>query len=67
MDEDERNSDEDFIIAVIGNIQPKHDLKKIAQMLLSTKKVNRIKEDKMTIEELIDIYIECAEINNGRP
>ena len=35
MDEDERNSDEDYIIAVIGNIQPKHELKKIVQMLLS--------------------------------
>lgn len=23
MDEDERNSDEDYIIAVIGNVQPK--------------------------------------------
>lgn len=36
MDEDERNSDEDFYIAVIGNTQPKHDLEKIVQMLLST-------------------------------
>jgi len=35
MDEDERNSDEDFIIAAIGNIQPKHDLKKIVEILLS--------------------------------
>jgi len=34
MDEDERCSDEDFIIAAIGNIQPKHDLEKIVQMLL---------------------------------
>ena len=35
MDEDERNSDEDYMIAVIGNIQPKHDLEKIVQILLS--------------------------------
>jgi len=36
MDEDERKSDEDFYIAVIGNLKPKHDLEKIVQMLLST-------------------------------
>jgi len=30
MDEDDRNSDEDFYIVVIGDLKPKHDLEKIA-------------------------------------